>query len=107
MPRMSDESRASGQYQRTPYQGFRSNSALVEEYLRQFRQEAGEAQRTPDTTPRAQRQLRLTIRRHGRVPERWRRPHFDVVAAARTASLTAVGVIATTAFWVRLTMSSR
>ena len=34
-------------------------------------------------------------------------PHFDVVAAARTASLTAVGVIATTAFWARLTISSR
>ena len=36
-----------------------------------------------------------------------RRRHFDVVAAAKTASLTAVGVIATTAFWVRLTISSR
>ena len=34
-------------------------------------------------------------------------PHFDVVAAARTASLTAVGVIATTVFWARLTISSR
>ena len=34
-------------------------------------------------------------------------PHFDVVAAARTASLTAVGVIATTAFWARLTKSNR
>lgn len=43
---------------RTLYQHFASKSALVEEYLRQLRQEAGEAKRTtaenPDTTPRAQ-----------------------------------------------------
>jgi AcrR family transcriptional regulator len=43
---------------RTLYQHFTSKSALVEEYLRQLRQEAGEAKRTtaenPDTTPRAQ-----------------------------------------------------
>ena len=43
---------------RTLYQHFPSKSALVEEYLRQLRQEAGEAKRTPaenpDTTPRAQ-----------------------------------------------------
>jgi hypothetical protein len=41
------------------------------------------------------------------LTERQERPHFDVVAAARTASLTAVGVIATTVFWARLTISSR
>jgi AcrR family transcriptional regulator len=43
---------------RTLYQHFASKTALVEEYLRQLRQEAGEAKRTsaekPDTTPRAQ-----------------------------------------------------
>ena len=43
---------------RTLYQHFASKSALVEEYLRQLRQEAGEAKRAtpenPDTTPRAQ-----------------------------------------------------
>ena len=33
--------------------------------------------------------------------------YLDVVAAARTASFTAVGVIATTAFWARLTISNR
>jgi hypothetical protein len=43
----------------------------------------------------------------GACPSGGRGPHFDVVAAARTASLTAVGVIATTAFWARLTKSSR
>ena len=43
---------------RTLYQHFASKSALVEEYLRQLRQEAGEAKRAtpenPDTPPRAQ-----------------------------------------------------
>jgi AcrR family transcriptional regulator len=43
---------------RTLYHHFASKSALVEEYLRQLRQEAREAKRTsaekPDTTPRAQ-----------------------------------------------------
>ena len=43
---------------RTLYQHLASKSALAEEYLRQLRQEAGEAKRTPaekpDTTPRAQ-----------------------------------------------------
>jgi len=43
---------------RTLYQHFPSKTALVEEYLCQLRQEAGEAKRTsaekPDTTPRAQ-----------------------------------------------------
>src|SRR6476469_9797267 len=43
---------------RTLYQHFPSKTALVEEYLCQVRQEAGEAKRTsaekPDTTPRAQ-----------------------------------------------------
>ena len=39
---------------RTLYQHFASKSALVEEYLRQLRQEGCEAERTPDTTPRAQ-----------------------------------------------------
>jgi hypothetical protein len=33
--------------------------------------------------------------------------HFDVVAAARTASLTAVGVMAMRAFWARLGKSNR
>jgi AcrR family transcriptional regulator len=40
---------------RTLYQHFPSKTALVEEYLRQLRQEAGEAGGTPpDATPRAQ-----------------------------------------------------
>jgi AcrR family transcriptional regulator len=43
---------------RTLYQHFPSKTALVEEYLRQLRQKAGEAEGTPaqtsDTTPRAQ-----------------------------------------------------
>jgi AcrR family transcriptional regulator len=43
---------------RTLYQHFPSKTALVEEYLRQLRQEAGEAEGMPaeksDTTPRAQ-----------------------------------------------------
>lgn len=39
------------------------------------------------------------------LPEK--RSHFDVVAAAKMASLMAVGVIATTAFWARLAMSNK
>ena len=174
---------------RTLYQHFPSKTALVEEYLRQLRQEAGEAEGTsaekPDTTPRAQllalfdiadggdarmrgcpfhnaaveaagvmpaveRIVHLHKRDYvdgldrpgptggrggpgdagqpdraalrgcvctvdlaqrsgalGACPSGGRGPHFDVVAAARTASLTAVGVIATTVFWARLTISSR
>ncbi len=174
---------------RTLYQHFPSKTALVEEYLRQLRQEAGEAEGTsaekPETTPRAQllalfdiadggdarmrgcpfhnaaveaagvmpasrahrppaqARLRGWARRPGPTggrggpgdagqpdraalrgcvctvdlaqrsgalgacPSGGRGPHFDVVAAARTASLTAVGVIATTVFWARLTKSSR
>lgn len=173
---------------RTLYQHFPSKTALVEEYLCQLRQEAGEDEGTPghksDTTPRAQllalfdiadgddarmrgcpfhnaaveasgampgveRIVHLHKRAYvdglinlargwsggpgdagqpastalrGRVctvdlaqrsgalaacPSGGGGPHFDVVAAARTASLTAVGEIATTAFWARLTISSR
>ena len=174
---------------RTLYQHFPSKTALVEEYLRQLRQEAGEAEGTPgqkpDTTPRAQLLalfdiadgddarmrgcpfhnaaveaagampgVERIVHLHKRDIRRWPDqpgprgwsggpgdagqparaalrgrvctvdlaqrsgalaacpsggggPHFDVVAAARTASLTAVGVIATTAFWARLTISSR
>jgi AcrR family transcriptional regulator len=39
------------------------------------------------------------------LPEK--RRHFDVVAAAKTASLMAVGVIATMVFWARLAMSNK
>jgi AcrR family transcriptional regulator len=191
---------------RTLYQHFPSKTALVEEYLRQLRQETGQAEDTPaedsGTTPRAQllalfditdagdarlrgcpfhnaaveaagampgvehivhlhkrdcvhglthlargrsggpgdagqpgrAALRGCIRlvdlaqRSGALgacasgsggphrpsskplgvgPRQPARPHFDVVAAARTASLTAVGVTATTAFWTRLAISRR